>query len=176
MILRGWKWSSWSLLKNLRSKTCTVWDISLALRWQDQRKVSMSQQKYIIDLLNKVGMLGWKPKTTPINLIHKLSSDPSRTPVGKGWYQRLEGKLIYLSHSTRHDITYIVGLVSQFMHTPMNCHIEAVSHIFRYLKHTRSKGLLFEKQDQCDWGGSLTHKRSTSGYCTFVVRNLDVEE
>ena len=86
------------------------------------------------------------------------------------------GKLIYLSHSTRHDITYIVGLVSQFMHTPMNFHIEAVTHIFRYLKHTRGKGLLFEKQDQCDWGGSFTHKRSTSGYCTFVARNLDVEE
>ncbi|KAL6325819.1 hypothetical protein AAG906_026648 [Vitis piasezkii] len=109
------------------------------------------------------------------SLRYFLSIEVARSKKGKGWYQRLVGKLIYLSH-TRHDITYIVGLVSQFMHTPMNCHIEAMTHIFRYLKHTRGKGLLFEKQDQCDWGGSFTHKRSTLGYCTFVARNLDVEE
>ena len=124
-------------------------------------------------------MLGCKPETTPINPNHKLGTDPSRTPVDKGQYQRLVGKLIYLSH-TRPDIAYAIGLVSQFMHASMNCHMEAVTHILRYLKHTLGKGLIFEKHNHyhveaytdVDWGSLLIDRRSTSGYCTLVAGNL----
>ena len=40
-------------------------------------------------------MLACKPETTPINPNYKLGVNPSRTPIYKGWYQRLVGKLIY---------------------------------------------------------------------------------
>ena len=139
----------------------------------------MSQQKDILDLLNEVGMLGCKLETTPINPYHKLGVDPSRTPIDKGQYQRLVGKLIYLSY-TQLDIVYVVGLVSQLMHTPMNYQMEVVTHILRYLKYTLGRGILFEKHDHyrveayinAGWGGSLTDVRSTSDYCTLVAGNL----
>ena len=62
----------------------------------------------------------------------------------QGMYQRLGGKLIYLSH-TRSDISYAVGVVSQFMHSPKNCHVEAIYRILQYLKLTSIKGILFKR-------------------------------
>jgi hypothetical protein len=48
-------------------------------------------------------------------------------------YQRLKGKLIYLAH-TKPNISFLVSLVSQFMHSPSSEHHEAVVRILRYLK------------------------------------------
>ena len=62
--------------------------------------------------------------------------------VDHGLYQRLVGKLIYLSY-TRLDIAYVVGVVSQFMHSPHESHMEAIYRILRYLKSTPSNGILF---------------------------------
>ena len=85
------------------------------------------------------------------------------------------GKLIYLT-LTRPDITYAVSVVSQFMHSPTNKHLNAVHHILRYLKGNPGKGILFKKNEdrgiQCfvdaDWAGSLEDSKSTSGFCTKV--------
>ncbi|KAL3813205.1 hypothetical protein ACJIZ3_014473 [Penstemon smallii] len=98
--------------------------------------------------------------------------------VDRGRYQRLVGRLIYLSH-TRPDIAFAMSKVSQFMHSPNEEHLEAVFQILRYLKSTPGKGLLFKKNEKrgvevytdADWAGAID-KRSTSGYCTFVWANL----
>ena len=121
-------------------------------------------------------MLGCKPCDTPVETNLKLGDDSSGTPTDKGSYQRLVGKLIYLSHS-RPDIAFAVSMVSQFMHAPKTTHLDAVMRILRYLKSSPGKGLLFSKHDHlkdeaysdADWAGSITDRRSTSGYCTFVV-------
>ena len=89
------------------------------------------------------------------------------------------GKLIYLTH-TRPDIAFLMRVVSQFMHSPYEGHLEAVYRILRYLKDTPRKGLCFKKGVQrtieaytdADWAGSVTDRKSTSGYCTFVWGNL----
>lgn len=91
----------------------------------------------------------------------------------------IDGKTDLFSHS-RPNIAYVIGLVSQFTHTLMNCHMEAMTHILRHLKHTPVKNLLFEKHGHChieayidvDWGGSLTNRHPTSSYYTLVARNL----
>ena len=66
------------------------------------------------------------------------------------------------------------------MHSPGQDHFDAAYRIFRYLKGTPGRGLMFRKQDSlqievytdADWAGSTTNRRSTSGYCTFVGGNL----
>lgn len=70
-------------------------------------------------------MLDCKPADTPIVQNHKLREHPSKVPADKERYQRLVGKLIYLSH-TRRDIAYAVSVVSQFMHQPSKDHMEAM--------------------------------------------------
>lgn len=57
---------------------------------------------------------------------------------------RLINKLIYLLH-TRSDIAFAISVLNQHMHLPKEAHLEAVYKIFRYLKGSLGKGLLFKK-------------------------------
>jgi hypothetical protein len=145
---------------------------------RSSKGIYLSQRKYILDLLSEVGMLGCRPALTPIEQNHRLTSE-SGQPVDRAQYQRLVGRLIYLSH-TRPDIAFAVSVVSQFMHDPKTHHMDAVVRIIRYLKGNPGRGLLYKSngnlQVECytdaDWAGSLDDRRSTSGYCTFVGGNL----
>jgi hypothetical protein len=140
--------------------------------------IFLTQRKYVLDLLKETGMYGSKPAATPIEQNHRLSSDAGN-PIDRERYQRLVGRLIYLSH-TRPDIAFAVSVVSQFMHSPRTAHMDVVTRILRYLKGCPGKGLLYTKQGnlqvECytdaDWAGSLDDRRSTSGYCAFVGGNL----
>ncbi|PRQ41825.1 putative RNA-directed DNA polymerase [Rosa chinensis] len=141
--------------------------------------ISLSQRKYVLDLLTETGMLDCQPVETPMEMNHRLGEWKDQVPTNKSRYQCLVGKLIYLSH-TRPDIAYAVGVVSQFMHAPSEDHMNAVYRILRYLKAAPGKGLLFAKKDKlvvegytdADWAGSKVDRRSTSGYFTFVGGNL----
>ena len=55
--------------------------------------------------------------TTPIEANVDLWFDDSHTPDDPGKYRRLIGKLIYLT-VTRRDITFVVVVLSRFMHKP----------------------------------------------------------
>jgi hypothetical protein len=109
---------------------------------RSKRGVFLSQQKYVLDLLTETGMLACKPAETPIEMNHNLGIFPDQTPTDRGRYQRLVGRLIYLSH-TRPDLAYAVSVVSQFMHAPSEQHMNVVYRILRYLKNAPGKGLLF---------------------------------
>ncbi|XP_048235664.1 uncharacterized mitochondrial protein AtMg00810-like [Ricinus communis] len=120
---------------------------------RSKKGIVVSQWKYILDLLKETRMSGCKPSETPIEANSRLGDVKNGVPIDIGRYQRLAGKLIYLSH-TRSDIAFTGSLVSQFMHSPYEEHLEAVYQILHYLK------------------SSIIDRRSTSGYCTFVWGNL----
>jgi hypothetical protein len=146
---------------------------------RSSKGVFLSQRKYVLDLLAETGMLDCKPVDTPIVQNHKLGEHPNQIPTNRERYQRLVGKLIYLSH-TRPDIAYVVSLVSQFMHSPSEEHMKAVFQILRYLKASPGKGLMFRKYNHlnidgytnADWAGNIVDRKSTSRYFTFVGGNL----
>ncbi|KAL5739625.1 hypothetical protein ACOSQ2_028805 [Xanthoceras sorbifolium] len=106
--------------------------------------ISVSQRKYVLDLLKETGILGCKPTETPMDSTTKLGLKEDGVPVDRGRYQRLVGKLIYLSH-TRPDIGFCVSLVSQFMNYPTENHMKVVYRILKYLKKAPGKGLYFKK-------------------------------
>ena len=90
-------------------------------------------------------MLGCRPASSPIDPMAKYGVTEEEELVDRGSYQRLVGRLIYLSH-TRLDLAFAVSVVSQFMHAPRQSHLNVVHHILRYLKATPGKGLFFRKR------------------------------
>ena len=123
--------------------------------------------------------MGCRPARTPLEKGWKNDEEGKDIPVDKERYQRLVGRLIYLS-LTRPDIAYAVSVVSQYMHSPTQKHLQAMFHVLRYLKGTLGRGLLFWKTNErgikgfvdVDWAGSREDSRSTSGYCTKVWGNV----
>jgi hypothetical protein len=138
----------------------------------------MTQRKYTLDLLKETGLEGCRPAWTPMECNLKLGSVKGK-PVNVEGYQRLVGKLIYLAH-TRPDVSYAVGTLSQFMHSPNEFHLEAAKRLLRYLKTAPGRGLYFKKSSRrevsiftdADWGGYTKDRRSITGYCTYVWGNL----
>ena len=87
-------------------------------------------QKYILDLLVEIGMLDSKPAETPIVTNHGLQTVKNGELANEEQYQKLVGKLIYLSH-IRIDISYDVGVVSRFILLPQAPHVDTVMRILR---------------------------------------------
>ena len=106
--------------------------------------IFVSQHKYVMNLLNETRMLEYKPADTPMDYTCKLGNLENSASIDKGRYQRLVGKLIYLSH-THLDIGFSMSMVSQFMNNPTEEHKTTVNKILRYLKMTPRKGLFFKK-------------------------------
>lgn len=185
IILTGDDDSEIDRLKKLLAKEFEVKDLGEAKYFlgmeitRSEHGISVCQRKYVLDLLGETGMLGCRAAETPMEPNLKVEASTPEELVDKEQYQKLVGKLIYLAH-TRPDITFAVGVVSQFMHSPGQKHHEAVVRILRYLKGTPGKGLFFANNGHfqvdiytdADWAGDITDRRSTSGYCTFVCGNL----
>ena len=139
----------------------------------------LSHRKYTLDLLNEIGNCACEPVNTPIEVNHGKSIYPDQIPTNKERYQRLVGKLIYLTH-TKPDISYAVSVVSQFIHNPSNQYMSVVNRILAYLKSSPSKGILFSKHGHLeiegytdfDFAGSKLDRKSTSRYVSFVGGNL----
>ena len=113
---------------------------------RSRRGIFISQRKYILDLLTKTGMLGCKPAATPMDSTKKREAETADVPVDRGRYQRLLGRLIYLSLPTPY-IDFSVSVASQFMNNPTKEHMEVVHRILRYLKMTPGRGILYKKND-----------------------------
>lgn len=60
--------------------------------------IFISQQKHITDLLRDIGKLARKPINSPLDQNHKLRETKRDKAVDRKVYQKLVGKLIYLSH------------------------------------------------------------------------------
>ena len=81
------------------------------------------------------------------------------------------GSLNYLT-TTRPDIAYSIGILSQFMAKPLESHWVIAKKVLRYLKGTVNFGIMYT--DNCDveltgysdldWDGNPDDKKSTLGY------------
>jgi len=140
--------------------------------------VFLNQRKYILDMLQDAKMLHTKPTITPLDIKLRLDSSSKPFPTFTT-YQKIVGKFIYLT-ITRPDITFVVSLLSQYMHAPTSQHLDLMKRILRYLKGTISRGIVMTRNrhtniigyTDSDWTGNALDRRSTTGYCMFVGGNL----
>jgi len=72
---------------------------------------------------------------------HRLSSECGEAITNISQYRRLVGRLIYLT-ITRPFITYVVNILSQFMHNPRQGHWDATMRVLRYVKASPGQEVL----------------------------------
>ena len=66
---------------------------------RSKKGIVVSQRKYVLDLLKETSMSGCRPVDTPIDPNQKLGDDKEGDMVNTTRYQKLVGKLIYLSRT-----------------------------------------------------------------------------
>nr|GEW08474.1 ribonuclease H-like domain-containing protein [Tanacetum cinerariifolium] len=109
--------------------------------------ICFSQRKYCLELLNEFRLLAGKPVETPLPekaTLNHIETDDDYLLASIGNYQRLIGKLIYLT-KTRPNISYVVHRLSQFMHSSINSHLDDALRVLRYLKGSLGSGVQFNK-------------------------------
>ena len=148
----------------------------------EDKTVSLSQKKYVQEVLRAFGMEGCTPLSTPMLPGSRFTEDmTSKTEAAKKDmehipYRKLVGSLIYLAGCTRPDISYSVSVLSRYMANFGPEHWTAAKRVLRYLAGTTdhklefggNEGLQLSGWSDSDWGACAETRRSTSGYVFSV--------
>jgi Reverse transcriptase (RNA-dependent DNA polymerase) len=118
-------------------------------RNRKDRKIWLSQEKYIEKVLERFNMAKCKPVTTPLASHFKLindgcpKDDKEEEEMRNVPYASAVGSLIYAMVCTRSDIAHAVGVVSRFLSNPGKAHWNVVKWILRYLRGTTNHCICF---------------------------------
>ena len=90
--------------------------------------------------------------------------------------RELIGSLLYLSNTTRPDLSYSVGLLARYMESPGEKHWKAAKHVLRYLRGTLTFGILYKNDGSdtivgytdSDFAADRDARKSTSGFCFLL--------
>uniref|UniRef100_A0AAV1VBT5 Integrase catalytic domain-containing protein n=1 Tax=Peronospora matthiolae TaxID=2874970 RepID=A0AAV1VBT5_9STRA len=142
--------------------------------------VTLSQHRYVDDILKRFGMDDCKAVASPVDMSSRLVSSDAATKVDAPFREAV-GALMHLTTATRPDIAFAVGYVSRLMENPQEEHWVAVKRIFRFLQGTKTHGICYKPSaridfrgySDADWAGDLTDRKSTSGY-TFMLLGAPV--
>jgi hypothetical protein len=138
---------------------------------QTNEGIFLSQSKYACDLLRHFHMDDFKLAPSPFQSGVELTATCTYPEVDATMYHQLVGSLLYLTH-TRHDISFVVGLVSWYMQTPHEIHWKVAKRILCYVHGTVQFGIhyslggtpLLVGFTDSDWTGDPDDRNSTAGY------------
>jgi hypothetical protein len=141
------------------------------------KKLWLSQEKYIERVLERFNMKGAKPVSSPLGNHFKLSkracptTQEEKDKMANVPYASAVGSLMYAMVCTRPDIAQAVGVVSRYLSNPGRDHWEAVKWILKYLRGSSKLCLCYggskpilEGFTDADMAGDLDFRKSTSGY------------
>lgn len=140
--------------------------------------LKIKQTKLIDKILKKFKMTECNGARTPMETNLKIEQ-PSEDNIIDVPYRELIGSLIYISSSTRPDLTYAVSYLSRYLDKPNEQTWKAGKRILRYLNATKERGLTFKKSDDtklyaysdADWAADHHDRKSVSGCLIFCGIN-----
>lgn len=147
-------------------------------RDRQSKKIWLSQQNYIEQILKRFNMDEANPVSTPMSNGEKFSktqeprTERERDNMKKIPYQEAIGSLLFAAQISRPDITFAVNSLSRFTNNPDVTHWAGVKRIFRYLRGTSSYKLKFDGSKtgpiygycDADWASDPDERRSVTGY------------
>ncbi|GJZ62164.1 hypothetical protein Tco_0618301 [Tanacetum coccineum] len=105
----------------------------------------------------------------------KLMKDEEGEYVDNTKYRGMIGSLLYLTTS-RPDIMFSVCLCARFQEDPKTSHLEAVKHIFQYIKGTTHLGLWYPKGSGCCLTSWFLKKQTTLAISTIEAEYISVKK
>lgn len=160
------------------------------------RRLWLSQEGYVSDVLAQYNLLDCKPNRVPLKAsVHTIAtsepdaSDP--TPAFrdddhlKKEYQTIVGILSYLATTTRPDIAFAAMSLGQYNSKPNLQLFKAAKGVLRYLAGTRTYAIAYPASraridgdpsyrraptcgmSDADWASDESERKSVSGYCFF---------
>ncbi|XP_073525834.1 uncharacterized protein [Phyllobates terribilis] len=137
--------------------------------------IQIHQQKYLREIIKKIGMENRKPLYTLAATGTKLDVDLHSKKSNETFYRGMVGSLMYLTAS-RSDIVFAVSLYARFQSDPRELHVAISKRIFRYLKGTDNLCLWYPKNcyftlvgyTDTYYAGYLVDRKSTSAMAQFL--------
>ena len=140
LVIRGELLEDINKVKFLLSNKFEMMDMK---ELQTPTNIMISQRHYILNLLFKFGMTECTHVSTPLDRNLKLDADSGTTEYELTHYRQLVGSLIYIT-ITRPYLNYLVGLLSQFMQTPRDIHLDYAKRVLRYMSNTMDYDILYK--------------------------------
>ncbi|GJW99812.1 putative ribonuclease H-like domain-containing protein [Tanacetum coccineum] len=146
---------------------------------QKKDGIFISQDKYVGDILKKLGFTDIRLAKTPMDRENPWGKDGTGKDVELHLYRSLIESLMYLTTS-RSGIMFAVCACARYQVTPKECHLHAVKRIFMYLKGHPKLGLWYSKESpfdlvaysDSDYCCANQDRKSTTRGCQFLGRRL----
>ena len=170
------------LENNFRMKDLGVLNQFLGIQIKKlENGLFLSQRSYLEKLLSRFNMSDCNIVKTPMETKFEENTEDELLS-GEEPYRELVGCLLYVTQTTRPDLSYSVNFFSRFQSQPKQSHWKGLKRILRYIKGTLNLGIYYCKSSSpnselligyadADWGGSIDRK-STSGFVFQLFGNL----
>jgi hypothetical protein len=138
----------------------------LGLEVMQKEGIFVSQSSYAKDILERFKMESCNLISTPVENGLELRKSKVGN-VDPTYFKSLVGRLRYLT-CTRPYILYGVGLISRYMETPDQSHLNVAKRIHHYIKGTINEGMFYSSSknfnlvgySDSDWGRDLDERKS----------------
>jgi len=130
--------------------------------------IFINQQLYAEEVLQRFCMAEANSVSTPIVQYLEASEVENAKPTSAP-YREAIGCLMYLAVATRPDLAFSVSYVSQFLKQPSEQQWTLVKRIFRYLKGSTDKGIVYRAEK-----AGLLHVYSDADYASDPVTRRSV--
>lgn len=151
------------------------------------KTLRISQSSYIRDFFEERNLTNCNSPTILMKAgsFIEIDEPDSYEKADLGVYQRLIGKLMYLTCGIRPDIAFAVGRLSKHNADPRKGHLRAAKRVVRYLKGKIQLELVYgQRPDGCspidpapyglvrygdsNFAGDSEDRKSIMGYCFFL--------
>jgi hypothetical protein len=152
------------------------------LRNRQDKTITLSQEKYIDNLLSKFKLEDVRATTTPLAPGCALSktmcprTEEERTLARRQPYRELVGSLMYLMVCTRPDIAFAISQLSRYTSNHGSGHWSALMHVIRYVKGSKGLGVTYRGNTQlfpclysdASYASDVDSSKSVSAYISYV--------
>ena len=145
------------------------------------RTLTISQQPFLRKLMKRLALTDMRTVSTPMvpnSTLKKAPTSHQASAQDITWYQSVIGSLMYAANGTRPDITFAISKLSKYSSNPDSTHIDALTHLLRYIAGTVDYALTYEgTADQqppllaycdADFASDRDDRLSISGYAVML--------